>query len=258
MMYLYDGTFDGLLSAFAEAGDAGADAAEFSPSTMWQPSLLEPVFRVGTSHERAEAFLARLRAQVSPEAVRRLTHLWWSELPGLESVTYQYVCLAFRYGAAVDQYHTHAAVRETGKVFRKVAGEIHRLHGLLRFRQLSDGSLAAPVAPDYNVLLPVAWHFQRRLGGERWVIHDTRRHLGAFFDGTALALLDLEPESSGVASVALEMARLSPEEVEFQRLWRHYFKAIAIPNRLNPDLQRRCMPRRYWRYLVEVPQAGPA
>ena len=37
----------------------------------------------------------------------------------------------------------------------------------------------------------------------------------------------------------------------FQDLWKSYFKAMTIKERLNPTLQRRCMPRRYWAYLTE-------
>lgn len=35
--------------------------------------------------------------------------------------------------------------------------------------------------------------------------------------------------------------------------WRAYFEMIAVPERRNPRLQAKCMPRRYWRNLVEKP-----
>lgn len=257
MLYLYDNTFEGLLCAFAEALAAGEVAAEFGPAGDAQPSLFAAPFRVGSDAPRAEALLARVRAQVSTDAVRRLTYLWLSERPGLEAAAYQYIRLGFEHGAAVDRYHTHPAVRETARVSRLVGGEVHRLHGLLRFRQLSDGSFAAPMAPDHNVLLPVAWHFQRRLGNERWMIHDTRRQLGAFHDGRQLELLELESSAGAAAeSPAVDPVRYSAAERTVQQLWRQYFRAIAIPERRNALQQRRCMPRRYWRYLIEVPGAS--
>jgi len=36
-----------------------------------------------------------------------------------------------------------------------------------------------------------------------------------------------------------------------QDLWRTYFKAICIRERMNPRKQRGDMPVRYWRYMTE-------
>ena len=36
-----------------------------------------------------------------------------------------------------------------------------------------------------------------------------------------------------------------------QELWRTYFKAICIKERLNPRKQLSDMPRRYWKYMTE-------
>ena len=44
---------------------------------------------------------------------------------------------------------------------------------------------------------------------------------------------------------------LSENDQLFQELWRTYFKAICIRERLNPKKQLNDMPRRYWRYLTE-------
>jgi probable DNA metabolism protein len=37
-----------------------------------------------------------------------------------------------------------------------------------------------------------------------------------------------------------------------QDLWKEYFKKIASPQRRNPALQARNMPKRYWKHLTEV------
>jgi len=44
---------------------------------------------------------------------------------------------------------------------------------------------------------------------------------------------------------------LDADELAFQRLWKSYFDALAIPERFNPRLQRRQMPARFWKYLIE-------
>ena len=44
---------------------------------------------------------------------------------------------------------------------------------------------------------------------------------------------------------------LSENDKLMQDLWRTYFKAICIKERMNPRKQLSDMPRRYWRYMTE-------
>ena len=37
----------------------------------------------------------------------------------------------------------------------------------------------------------------------------------------------------------------------FTQLWQDYYKSIAIKERENPKLLRRCLPVRYWKNLTE-------
>ena len=41
------------------------------------------------------------------------------------------------------------------------------------------------------------------------------------------------------------------DEMWYQEMWRTYFKAICIKERLNPRKHRKDMPVRYWKYLTE-------
>ena len=43
----------------------------------------------------------------------------------------------------------------------------------------------------------------------------------------------------------------SEKEENFRKLWRGYYEHMAIQERLNPDLQRNFLPKKYWAYLVE-------
>ena len=45
---------------------------------------------------------------------------------------------------------------------------------------------------------------------------------------------------------------LAEDERQFQLLWKNYFRALAIPQRINERQQRRMMPRRYWKHLTDM------
>ena len=102
----------------------------------------------------------------------------------------------------------------------------------------------AAFAPDHNITMLLGQHFARRLADQRWVIHDCRRQLALFWDGARLAPVETPRD--------LENLPRSSQELQLQELWRTYHRRIAITSRRNPSLQRACMPRRYWRYLVEM------
>lgn len=44
---------------------------------------------------------------------------------------------------------------------------------------------------------------------------------------------------------------MAQDEKLFQDLWKNYFGALTIRERINPKLQRQHMPRRFWKFLTE-------
>lgn len=120
---------------------------------------------------------------------------------------------------------------------RKVAREAHSFTGLLRFMELRDRTLYAAYEPDHNITLLLTPHFRVRLPREQWVIHDRKRGLTVAWNQGGL---------HQVAGVPADIpSLLHQEELAYQRLWRTLTRSLAVPERTNPVLQRRCMPRRY-------------
>jgi hypothetical protein len=77
------------------------------------------------------------------------------------------------------------------------------------------------------------------------MLHDSAapragRFREVFLSARALRDGQLPPES------------LAEEERLLQNAWRLYVGTTAIAGRLNPILQARCMPRRFWRYMTEM------
>jgi len=125
---------------------------------------------------------------------------------------------------------------------QKVRTEKHRLLGLLRFQLLKGNVYYAAVEPDHNVIELVAPHFSRRMASQNWIIHDLKRDLAAVYNQQEWV------STSFTLKQRMEMER---EEEYYQMLWKQYYESIAIPSRINPKLQKRCMPQRYWKHLVE-------
>jgi hypothetical protein len=125
----------------------------------------------------------------------------------------------------------------------KVWHEIHRLMGLLRFNPDEAGVYIARCEPDHLVLPALGPHFRERFGQTPWAIIDEKRRLGASCSGAGLEFF-----TTGDSPPSLE----NQPDNEWENMWRHYHKTINNETRNNPNLQRRLMPQRYWKYLTEL------
>jgi probable DNA metabolism protein len=250
--YRYDGSFEGLLSAYAQALAAGEPAGtDFVPRAGRAPPTLFGSRDVGVYPEAAAGLLRDLAGAGGEQVPRTLALAYLSELPGCERALYEYGLVTLERRECVDGWHSHPAIGCVTGAVRSVARETHRFQGLLRFRQTEQGVFYAPFAPDHNISLPLGRYFATRLADQRWVIHDCRRELAVLWDGQALQPACIRP-GAGADHAALP---LSAEEQAVQHLWRTYHRGIAIATRANPRLQRHFMPRKYWRYLTEMQPA---
>ena len=124
----------------------------------------------------------------------------------------------------------------------------------VRFQKAKDGTYLSVVSPDHNVLPIVIDHFQDRFNDQPWLIYDAKRHYGYYYDGRQVIHITFKDESAVPFSLQngqLNADVLSSDDQLLQDLWRTYFKAICIKERMNPRKQLKDMPRRYWKYMTE-------
>jgi hypothetical protein len=125
--------------------------------------------------------------------------------------------------------------------------ELDRLLGLLRFKPTKEGFLLARCEPDTFALPGLAEPLRRRFGTTAWAVQDEKRCLVLSCDGLG------EPE---LAAYDPKQPPFSPPEGlvpdEFEALWQDYYEIINIETRKNPELRKRLMPQRYWKYLPEL------
>lgn len=134
---------------------------------------------------------------------------------------------------------------EVYQVARKVFKEIHCIKGFIRFQTLKENLLYAAIEPQYNILSFIAPHFVRRFPLERWIIHDKKRNFAIYYDKQKWFPIELEKDF---------VLPLEEEQIHYEKLWKSYFQHIAIPERKNPNLQKKFLPIRYWKYLTEKKQ----
>jgi len=240
--YIYDGSFDGLLTAIYEAYYRKEKPQRILFEEDYQENLLVDKIYINTDIEKAEKVYNSIKTKISNRALKNVFYTYLSEGEDIGTWIYQYLKLGWKIGKNVDYNMADERVLNIYKARRSVDREVHLLLGLIRFRRLEEKIYYAPFEPKFNVVGLVAPHFVERLSDQSWLIHDVKRGIGAVYNGEEWIIRDIDIDKE---------LKYGEDELAYQRLWKEYFKSIAIKNRINPRLQKRNMPMRYWRYLVE-------
>jgi probable DNA metabolism protein len=242
--YIFDGSFDGLLTSIYEAYYRKDKPEEIIPECQFKPTLLTEPFYVATDVEKSSKVYDAIKNKISKPSLKLIYHVYLSELDGCCTMIYNYVKLGFKLGKEVD-LHLHVdCVLQMHNLEKKVTYECHRMLGFVRFKSI-DNMFYATIEPDHNILGLIASHFSSRLPNENWIIHDLKRNLAVFYNKKEWIVTELSKEKAGDFLVR--------EESElYETLWKEFYKTIAIEDRINPMLQKRMMPARYWKHLTEI------
>lgn len=241
-IYLYDGSWEGLLTAFYHA----CKAKDTYPRIHSHEgsSLFAHYVRVHSDEQIAEQVSAAVLQKISRNALYRAGLLYLSESDDLGCALYRYLLLGFSMGRKVDFFQSHASVRHAHEISRRVICESHRFLGLTRFESTNQNVLYAAIEPECNVLPLIAPHFSDRMGREQWIIHDVKRSIAA------LSKTDGRYE---ILPFSIEyQPHLSKDEDFFQALWRRYYRTVSIAQRKNLKLRNRFIPPRYFSHLCEL------
>ena len=254
MVYIFDGTMDGLLTAVFDAF-----AMHEQPETLLTEGEALPLFcertqTVHTDEEKARRVWTGLEKKLSREAMKLISVSWLSELKELNGHLFRYICKVFNAGKGIERHFADPDVLAVTNIARKVLHEQLRMKQFIRFQKAKDGTYLGVVSPDHNVLPLIIDHFQDRFNDQPWLIYDAKRHYGFNYDGKTVIRITFEDEAAvpfNLANGKLDESVLSSDDQLLQDLWRTYFKAICIRERMNPRKQLNDMPRRYWKYMTE-------
>lgn len=253
VVYLHDGSFEGLLHAVSAAVKSQQKIHGIYAEQYYSPQIFDSLVQIQTDNQQALRLFEYLK-NLKGAAARFAVNGFLSDDRKVGFHLYQMVRECLVHGAKATRLYTHDSIRYLDNLSHKVNVEAHRFTGLIRFRILEDGLQYAPFAPDCMVIGHCALHFKQRLKNRRWILHDIRRNHAMYWDGNVLQSIDIDDDFTNHVRQHGEIpeSRLSVEERHYQQLWKVFHTAIANRDRNNLDLQRQFMPRRYWKYLVEM------
>lgn len=250
--FLYDRTWEGLLTAVFDA----YVRRQFPVALIGEadtPPLFAEIHRVVADEEKAGRVERALRGKLSGAALACLSGCLYAESPALDLPLFRYVCKALEAKGSIETNYADPDVRAVTDTYRKVLRERLRMMQFVRFQKTADGTYFSMIAPDYDVLPLIVPHFADRFSEECWLIFDRRRRYGFYYAGHRAVRVTFESDAGifRLPDGRLCDAMCDAGEQAYQELWRTYFKAICIRERLNPRKHRKDLPVRYWKYLTE-------
>ena len=241
---IYDGTFEGLMTAIYEAFYIKEIPDTICGIDELTPNLLATDITIETNLEKADKVCSAIKSKISRNAMEKVNYAYLSELESAGMAIYGYLKLGFKVGSRVDCHLSHDALLAIDKLVWKVKLERHRMLGFVRFKSVGDFFYSA-IEPDHNILSLISGHFKDRLINERFIIHDLKRGI-AFFNNRG--------DSVYAPLSKLEAQRFLKDNNDelYAELWKEFFDTVAVEGRDNPKLQKNYMPVRYWKHLTEM------
>lgn len=234
-IYLYDGSFDSLINLIY---------------TLINNNIIPNDIKTDEYNNLIDNFiylkdLKEYENTLSNELMYIIYKVYLSNDERKELILYYFIKNALIYKDKILDYKYLNCVLHVLRINKNVSSEAHKLKGFLRFKELKNNVFYAEMSPKNNVIFLLAEHFKKRLSNEYFLIKDTGRNIYAFYDKTNIMYLNDED----IKELNLN---INDNELEIESLWKSFFNTIGIKERKNYKTQRNFMPKRYWKYMIEM------
>ena len=252
-IFIFDNTFEGLLTSVFEAYSRRTFPDALLPEGEPLPLFHEEVFTVITEEEKAKRVWRGLQKKLSSGALSCLAQCWLAEEAETPMLLFRYIRKAIDAPRSIETNFADPDVLEFSRMWKRVDWERLRMLQFIRFQKAADGTFFAAVEPEKNALPLAIDHFKDRFADQPWLIYDIKRAYGFYYDLKEVRQVTFEEGSreGHLVTGMLDESLMDKDEKLFQQLWKTYFKAICIKERLNPRNHKQDMPVRYWKHMTE-------
>lgn len=240
LIFAYDGSFDGFLSAVFDSFSMKVLPADVVVFDDMEPSLLK-IHYVATDNEHAKRVETGIAKKLGGTVLNMVQKAFLFDGEGKENAILRFIWKAFKEGRSTGNKIGDEDVNRVFKMCTAVNNEAERHRQFARFSD-NNGALVSVIHPKHFILPLIKIYFCARIKNEHFMI----------FDAEHGAALIHTPERTAIIPVDnLEL----PEDTDdrfYSNLWKSYYRHIAIASRYNPRCRMAHMPKRFWQYLPEV------
>lgn len=244
-IYLYDDTFEGLLTSIYDAfySNGSPPTSIYGKSQTNTPLLLGNIVEISTDINKFKKVKNAIINKINFLSLKKIYFVFLSNYEDKGIIIFNYLKIAFKLGPDVHDFLNINVIRLVDNITKKVLNECHRFEGFIRFNQIEEKLLYSSIEPDNDILELIGDHFKNRFPREYFIIHDISRQKALIYNTNFYEIIDMDIET---------YEKLKFHNDEYTDLWKTYFKATTIQERKNLKLQCRMMPKRYWKHILET------
>ena len=243
IIYLYDGTFDGLLTAVFISFEQHEIPLGIETDGNVQGTLGATYFNVGTDTEKSYRVQKSIREKISGYAMKSIYFAYLSNAEDKEMKILAYIHRCFKYGKAVNSHLNDKYVAAVLNAAQYVVNEAHKLKGFIRFSELDGGILYGEITPENRVLPCLILHFTNRYSGLAFMINDLKHKECLVYNGRECVIRE---------AVTAPTLNFTENELLHRELWKEFYNTVEIKERHNEKCRMTNMPKRYWKHLTEM------
>ena len=240
MILVYDGTFEGFLSLVYEVY-----YKKLKPIKIYKnlpnEMIFEEIFEIETLQENTIKVLNAIKTKFPKELIQRILNIFMCDSKEFELYLLEYIIIGFKETKQLYNIN-NSYVFYLNNLEKELFRNVHKLTGFIRFEELEDGTLYAKVESKFNVVYFLGKHFLKRFNNQNFIVHDLNRKL---------AFVKIQNDFSVQEVAFFDEPNYSSNEQKFQKLWKSFFNAVTIKERLKPKLQRQLVPLLYRTYMSE-------
>ena len=162
-VFLYDNTFEGLLTSVFEAYSRRTFPDALIVEGEPLPLFHDEVFTVISDEKKARRVWRGLQKKLSQSALACLAQCWLAEEPETAPLLFRYIRKAIDAPRSIETNFADADVLEFSRMWKRVDWERMRMMQFIRFQKAADGTYFAAVEPEKNALPLVTEHFKDAL-----------------------------------------------------------------------------------------------
>ena len=247
-IFLYDGTFDGLLTIVFDCYISKSLPQKIVPKDEYVQNILDKTSFIETNFEKSSRVFEGIHKSICNDALYNAYYAFLSAnrsgiCDNKEIEIVKFLLKGFVVGPKIMTMLSVSYVLNVFKLRKNMLAEAHKLKGLVRLQEIGNNVFYSSIHPENNVIENIGHFFMKRFPMQNLILHDKNRQIAFLYNTKKYEIIDVNNNITPT---------ITEEEKEFQTLWKTFFKTIAIKERTNKRCQMQFMPKKYWQDLVEM------
>lgn len=243
LIYLYDGSFDGLLTAIFEIYLRKEEPKQIVFEENFQHGFDQIVRNIQTDEDKSKRVGDGFRKKCGKQAFDNIVTAFLCADEGKSYSIYKYMKIGFALGRSRVYEIGYSEVLDIVKICERVKKEAHLMTGFIRFRLMEDGIFYSKIEPTHNIIPIVMPFFADRYSDQPFIVHAPNHQIAGYYDLQKWVIVEVEE---------LNLSDMHEDGLDYEKMWKRFYETIAIKERTNSVCRRNHMPMKYWKNLPEM------